>query len=288
MYNDDYYNAEVELALGRIRPENDQFYIDAATIIQAKLSLHATIPSFCNIISSAGYLALTGIALKTEVFVPNVKEMRLVVLENTNHFDARASVFRDLLFLAQAKKGVQFEELVADLRGLAQNGSREIAAFCLREVYRFVHNSLHFGDENKFETYLLSLPEGLTKEQLTREMTCGDHKVEIAETLWEILTVFGQHHRILRSEAFRAYVTLYGERLPYPYEERGAPPPHFDLTADRSNGCMLQIDMPRPTRAQSTSNLARDASSALSKKMKLRLPEARAAVPRSPSGLPTD
>jgi transcription initiation factor TFIID subunit 2 len=287
MYNDDYYNAEVELALGRIRPETDQYYSDAVTIIQAKLALHATIPSFCNIISSAGYLALTAIALKTDIFVPPVGEMRAVVLENTNHFEARASVFRDLLFLALARKGVLFEELVADVRWLVQNGYHESAALCLKEIHRLVHNSLHFGDENKFETYLLALPEGMTKEQLAREFTGGDHKLEIVETLWEILAVFGQHHRILRSEAFRTYVSLYGEKLPYPYEEKIAPPPPFELTADRSNGCMLQIDMPRPTRAQSTSALARDMATT-PKKMKLKLPEGSAAqrpgsLSRSPS-----
>jgi hypothetical protein len=281
MYNDDYYNAEVELALGRIRPEIDQYYTDAVTIIQAKLQLHATIPSLCIIISSAGYLALTAIALKSDVFLPNVKDMRSVVLENTNHFEARASVFRDLLFLALIKKGVLFEDLVADVRWLASNGSREMAAFCLREIHRFIHNSVHYGDENKFETYLLALPEGMTKEQLTRELTGGEHKLEIAETLWEILTIHGQHHRILRSEAFRTYVSLYGEKLPYPYGERSAAPPQFELTADRSNGCVLQIDMPRPTRAQSSSNLSRDGNPGMiPKKMKLKMPDP-AGAPRS-------
>jgi transcription initiation factor TFIID subunit 2 len=255
MYNDDYYNAEVELALGRIRPENDQFYTDAANIIQGKLSLHATIPSFCNIISSAGYLALTAISLKTDVFVPNVKEMRSVVRENTTHFEARASVFRDLLFLCLAGK-VPFKNLVADVKCLATDGFREMAAFCLREVHRFIHNSLHIGDENKFETYLLALPEGMQKEQVAKVLTAGDNQVEITETLWEVLAVHGKHHRILRSEAFRAYLSLYGERLPYPYEEKAVTPSGTDLTADRSNGTMPQIDMPRmPARTVPSSNL---------------------------------
>jgi hypothetical protein len=213
-----------------------------------------------------------------------------VVLENTNHFEARASVFRDLLFLALHKREVLFEELVADVRWLAQNGYCEIAGLCLREIHRMIHNSVRFGDETKFDTYLLALPEDMTKDQLAKELTGGEHKLEIAETLWEILTVYGQHHRILRSEAFRTYVSLYGEKLPYPYDERGAAPAPFELTADRSNGCVLQIDMSRPARTQSTSALSRESMSAIPKKMKLKVPDAggllrSSSLSRSPSQL---
>jgi hypothetical protein len=271
MYNDDHYNAEVELALGRIRPENEERYRECANAITGKLKLHATIPSFCNIISNAGYLALTAIALRTDI-TPDIPEMRTVVLDRTSYFEARASVFRDLLFLALLRnRDVTFSDLVADIRWLAMHDQKEMAGCCLREMHRFVLNSVRVGDEDKFQSYLLALPEDLSREDLIKLMTGGPHKLEVVETLWEILTIHGQHHRILRSEAFRAYVTLYGEKLPHPYAEKTMNGGQVDLTADRSGGCVFQVDMPRPPRAQSVANMVKDVG--VVRKMKLKFTE---------------
>lgn len=245
-YNDDYYNAEVELAYGRIRPETDNPYVSASNIIQGKLSVHATVPSVNNIISSAGYLALTAISLKTTTVRPNKRDMRAVVLESSPYFEARASVFRDLLFLALYEiADVTFPELIADIRTLAVKGSREMAALCLRELHRFVNNPVHVSDEDRFETYLLAIPDEMNREALIKAITRGPEELSMAETLWELLTVHGQHHRLLRSEAYRAYQTLYGEKLPFPYAEKGRSQSQVELTAERSGGCVLQIDMPR-------------------------------------------
>jgi transcription initiation factor TFIID subunit 2 len=274
MYNADSYNAEVEMALGRIRPEDDQRYNDAANNILGKLRLHATIPSFCNITSSAGYLALTAISLKTDTYLPPVPEMRAVVLENTNYFEARASVFRDLLFLALYEKGVGFDELIAHLKSLVLDGHREMAALCFRELHRFVLNSPHIGDDNRFQTYLLALPEDMTREDLVAVITGGEHRLEIVETIWEIMTVHAQHHKILRAEAYRAYLTLYGDKLPAPYIERGGSVAQHELSADRSAGCRVHIDVPRTMSRTQSMHLGRDGPGfGGPKKTKLTIPE---------------
>ncbi|OHT07714.1 hypothetical protein TRFO_23983 [Tritrichomonas foetus] len=251
MYNDDYFNAEVILAFGRLRTESESYYNQTSSLIMTKLSLHASIPSYCNIITSAGYTALTAIALKTEAFSPDVKEMRSVVLEDTNYFDCRASVFRNLLFLCLVEKGVTFAELVSDVKTLCLHGNHEVAAMCLREVYRFILNSVHVGDQDHFQTYLLAIPEGMTNEQVKKFLTSGPRALDIVETLWEILTVYGQHHKILRSEALRAYTALYGEKLPAPYQQKSTPSQvPIDLTAERSSGSVVQIDITRSAQAR--------------------------------------
>ena len=148
--------------------------------------------------------------------------MRAVVLESSPYFEARASVFRDLLFLALYEiADVTFPELIADIRTLAVKGSREMAALCLRELHRFVNNPVHVSDEDRFETYLLAIPDEMNREALIKAITRGPEELSMAETLWELLTVHGQHHRLLRSEAYRVYQTLYGEKLPFPYAEKG-------------------------------------------------------------------
>lgn len=254
MYSDDYFNAEVILAFGRFRNENENFYKETSSKILNKLTLHASIPSYCNIITSAGYKALTAIALKTDIFTPDIKEMRSVVLEPTNYFDCRSSVFHDLLFLCVCNKGITFAELVSDIKTLVLQGEPEMAAMCLRRIYRFILNSVHIGDKDHFLTYLLALPETMSRDDVRKFLisngNSGENGLEIAETLWEILTLHAKHHKILRSEALRAYTSLYGEKLPEPYLKQGfLSQVPIDLTAERSSGSVVQIDMTRNAQA---------------------------------------
>ena len=257
MYSDDYFNAEVILAFGRLRIESDDFYHKIISLILNKLSLHASIPSYCNIITNAGYAALTAISLKTEVCKPKVKEMRSVLLEDTNYYECRSSVFRDLLFLCLYNKGVTFAELVSDVKILCMQGALEMASMCLREIYRFILNTVHIGDNDHFQTYLLSIPEGMTSDEIKKNLTGGPEALEIAETLWEILTKFAKHHKILRSEALRAYTALYDSGLPAPYAQRmSSSQVPVDLTGERSNGSVVQIDMTRSFQARNAQSKA--------------------------------
>lgn len=254
MYSDDYFNAEVILAFGRFRNENEDFYKNTSSQILNKLTLHASIPSYCNIITSAGYEALTAIALKTDIFTPDIKEMRSVVLETKNYFDCRASVYRDLLFLCIREKGITFAELISDIKTLIDQGESEMAAMCLRQIYRFILNSVHVGDKDHFQTYLLALPEGMSRDDVKKFLisngNSGENGIEIAETLWDILTLHAKHNKILRSEALRAYTALYGEKLPEPYlKQSSLSQVPIDLTAERSSGSVVQIDMTRNAQA---------------------------------------
>ena len=180
--------------------------------------------------------------------------MRSVVLEPTNYFECRASVFRDLLFLCIYLKGITFAELVSDIKTLILQGESEMASMCLRQIYRFILNSVHVGDQDHFQTYLLALPEGMSRDDvkkfLIKDESNAEKSLEIVETLWEILTVYSKHNKILRSEALRAYTALYGEKLPEPYVKRAffSQVP-IDLTAERSSGSVVQIDMTRNAQA---------------------------------------
>ncbi|KAH0795510.1 transcription initiation factor TFIID subunit 2 isoform X1 [Histomonas meleagridis] len=255
MYNDDYFNAVVILALGRIKPETDDYYQKISSLILSKLTLHASIPSYCNIITNAGYKALTAISLKTTIFEPNTLEMRSVVIKDTNYYECRASVFNDLLYLALFDKNVTYEELISDLRSLALKGFYDITSLCLRQLYRFVLNHVKVTDEDKFETYLLSIPENISKEDMIRKIILGNNALEIAETLWEILSVHGKNHKMLRSEALRVYTTLYGDKLPSAYlnYKNGICP--IELTSERSFGLVINIDTPHPMRSFSNAQL---------------------------------
>ena len=64
----------------------------------------------------------------------------------------------------------------------------------------------------------------MKKEHVINKITKGENALEIAETLWSILTVDAKYHSILRSECLRAYTTLYGQSTPEPFVNRPVKP----------------------------------------------------------------
>ena len=222
VYNDDSFNAEVELALGRINPENEEMTKNSWKLISSKLILHATIPSFCNIITSSGYTALTAISLKnignSNIPKPVIVDMRAVVQQNSNYYEARAIVFKCLLYLSMYPEEfkITFAELVSDIKRLADNRMYFVAALCLREIYRL--NGVYEGTGDRFESYLLFISkEKFPTRDSLKNFLINDKNYhdEIIETLWSLMTKSARHYSFLRSEALRAYTTLYGKECPY-------------------------------------------------------------------------
>ncbi|KAH0786298.1 hypothetical protein GPJ56_009783 [Histomonas meleagridis] len=184
------------------------------------------LPMYCPAIDFKAFkeqwLPLTAIAIKNsnkEELIPDINEMRNNVLQNTNYFECRAIIFKCLLYLAfYFKEKISFAHLISDIKKLVDAGDYIVASKCLREIHRFIHNSVFEGSSNKFESYLLFIPKDKTRDDVKDAIINDSNQTsEIIETLWEIMTIKSKYISILRSESLRVYTSLFGDKIPKQY-----------------------------------------------------------------------
>lgn len=252
-YSDDFFQAECALALGRMRPESAQLMQSSEDQLLQRVRGLQSDAGFQGILVSSRYIGITALILKncehrravSEEYIKGhamtITNMREIVLGEGHMLQCKAAVFRCLLFLALVNFGVGFEELISDVHRLCIDGMREDAAVCLRELYRFLQNTLPYGEKDRAEGQLLCLPPGMTRDEQRHAVTDGPHALEIAETLWTILTEHAMYHAVLRSEALRAYTALYGRDTPKCYLERGTSL-GFDIVPTNSGRTILCIE----------------------------------------------
>lgn len=227
-YNDDSYQSEIDLALGRIKPDNDETLKNAADIVIDHIGIKAGMPSFRNIIRTSGFIGITSIIIKrlqgrenemdlesTEKYRRVINSMRIHLREESCLFESKAAAMKCLLYLAFFGFEIGYPSIICDLKILC-GYNKDAAALCIREIYRFIQNSCLEGNQDRFESYLLYLPSDTTKDTIINRIISKE-PLKIAETLWSILTIDSKYHNPLRSEAFRAYTALYGKDIPSAY-----------------------------------------------------------------------
>lgn len=223
LYSDESFKAECSLAIGRIRTDNINLLKQNFYLIENSINSIQT-KGFCNIEEWSHYTALTSIVLKicerthgwNSELAPYVNKhiqiMRNTILDNENFYlESKAKLFKCLLFLVQLGCfDITFANLVSDLKRLSEhNHTKEDAAFCFREIYRFVLNTPSSKSKDYLDSYLFCIPENKTRTDMINSLIKGECSLEISETLWSILTINSKNHCLLRSEALRAYSALY-------------------------------------------------------------------------------
>ena len=232
-YTDDNFQAEVSLALGRLNPEIGLDEIEQ--ILAERVRGTQLARGFCDTLLSAMYIALTANLLKQqggpylsrefEGYQTIISKMRTIIFSDSPFLQAKGEIFRCLLFMSLIGINITYSQLISDIKKLCITGKKMVAAQCLRELYRFVLNTLPFGARDRFEGQLLCFPENVTKKIVIDLITKSEDALDIAETLWSILTIDAKYHSILRSEALRAYTTLYGQGTPAPFLDRNVQAP---------------------------------------------------------------
>ena len=236
-YSDDSFLYELYLALGRLKLQKGEMMEELLSILDVRVSGTLTNNGFCNSLLSAAYTAITSVIMKIQEdaepgkiltkidYVKTLESMKSILFNDSPFMQCKADIFKCLLYLALINYNISFEEIFSIIKRLAEGTHKDEAAVCLREVYRFKYNSLTYASDNRFEAYLLCLPKRYTKRELIYQPVIkGEHALEIAETLWSILTVDAKYHNALRSECLRAYTALYGKSTPLPFLERKARP----------------------------------------------------------------
>ena len=236
LYTDDTFQLELSLALGRINAEKQQHMQEIEDILDTRVSGTQTNGGFCNTLLAARYTALTALILKIQKDaeegqiltrlnqIKTIEAMIAIIFDDSPYLQCKADIFKCLLHLAFIKYSINFAKLFSIIMKLAETDKKMEASVCLREVYRFVLNSLRFGAEDRFDAYLLWLPANITRKEIISNILSGNEAIGIAETLWTILTVHAKYHMILRSECLRAYTTLFGKSIPEPYLKRPMQP----------------------------------------------------------------
>lgn len=259
-YSDDNFRVEAALALGRVYSDNDKLNIDIERLLVNRVRGSNTSGGFCNHLFSAFYTAITAVLLKKWMAMRNVTdnissedhkltvdEMRHIIFDDSPYIECKATLFKCLLFFALINYVVTYPQLFSDIKKLAEDPKKkEVAAACLREVYRFILNTLPYSAKDKFECFLLFRPDSIKKEDVVKKMTTGEEALEVAETLWYIMTVCARNHSKLRSEALRAYTTLYGKDTPAPFFQRSVNKPTEFSATPGYNKTSIKIELKKP------------------------------------------
>ena len=273
IYTDDTFQLELSLALGRLNPEKQKDFQDIEDILDTRVSGTQLNGGFCNSLLAARYTALTALILKIQKdaeegqiltranHVKSIENMINIILDDTPYLQCKADLFKCLLHLAFIKYSINFPKLFSLIFKLAEKNKKMEASVCLREVYRFVLNSHRFGSEDRFGSYLLWLPAKITRKEIIASILSSD-AIDIAETLWTILTIHSKYHMILRSECLRAYTTLFGQSIPEPYLK--LPPKPITPLSSTNIGTGIQIykskTSSQPTQSQGNQPQMRQSS----------------------------
>ncbi|EAY10724.1 hypothetical protein TVAG_364490 [Trichomonas vaginalis G3] len=257
-YSDDNFRVEIALALGRVFSDNADIMKRVEQILVSRVRGSHTNGGFCNHLFSAFYTAITSVLLKkydpenpngiisSEDHKLTVDEIRMIIFDDSPYLECKGTLFKCLLFFALMDYKISFSQLFSDVKKLASsNDKKDVAAVCLKEMYRFVLNTLPIGAKDKFECYLFFRPNKMTKEEVIKRMTMREKSLEIAETMWSIMTVDAKYHSVLRSEALRAYTTLYGKDTPLPFLEREVKKPEEIFASSGYSKTMFKIEMKR-------------------------------------------
>ena len=252
-YRDDYLISEIFTAIGRIKSGSDNYYEEVWGLIREKLSLLKWIPSYCNCVTNSLYTALTSIYLKrfcnenikiderseqqSAKLESLVREMREFVVEESEYFESRASMFKCLLYLAHYGE-IAYDDVFVVLKVLAQTSQRNMAAMCLRVFTFFIIEPMCCTNDRKFEGYLLAFQSDVTSDMITAKL---QGRLEYAETLWEIMTRYGQYDVVLRDAAFSLWVAIFGEGVPSVYASYRPSGEVIDLSVDSSGGNYITI-----------------------------------------------
>lgn len=247
--SDVYFLSECILALGRLYPEDDDIVPDNISLIKSQMTISESFSHYEKVLIS-GHISLTAICLRfPSIFVPEIEPLREIVLQNES-LELRIGCFKCLLYLSlfsvtTSQNIVQFSDLISDLKKLCKRSEREVVCSCLQEISRLIHNSVPIGSGDKFESFLLSVPASRKPEDIAKDLTSGTNAIEICETLWSILTIDSKYDQNLRSACLRAYLSLYGNGLPHPYQTIQTAELNCILTAERSINTVLNIDQNR-------------------------------------------
>ena len=252
IYNDDNFNSEVDLSLGRLNPKDINKLEFFCNEVISRLNVHSGIPSFRNLIKCSGFISSTSLIIrrikniqKTSIkdLIHNynslIDSMRKHLNDNTYQYESKSISFKCLLFLSYYKFGIKFYELISDLYNI---NNKITLSLCIKEIYKFLHNSSREGDKNKFESYLLCLPPSLNNNELINNLLKSKKSLQIAETLWDILTQKSKYNNLLRSETLRAYSSLFGNNIPKFYLEKKKNLP-FELSITNNNKSILKIEV---------------------------------------------
>jgi hypothetical protein len=233
-YSDDKFQEEASLALGRINPLKSSGLVEIESKLVERVRGSQMSGGFCNSLISSRYIALTANLLKQrdEIDGPpfkdrhnqTIQEMRTILFDDSLFIQYKSEIFRCLLFFALIEMPITFSELISYIKKLASSSKKMLAASLLRELYRFVLNTPPYDGKDRFETYLLRFPREMKRNTVIDKITKGENALEIAETLWSIMTIDAKYHSILRSECLRAYTTLYGQSTPEPFLNRQVKP----------------------------------------------------------------